>query len=131
MTAVLPRFPRASAVRGRVHDALRASSGGGDLPGGGLPARAVSHGTIAAIDGDKVVVQLENGSAAGYPVGMRDVEIRRSVGVGVRGRVVASNRDKDRITIKVVRGNASRLSVGIAVEVVQAADAGAEGIDGC
>ena len=91
-------------------------------------AKGVS-GTIAAIDGDKVVVQMEKGKGADFPVGMRDVEIRQSAGASVRGRVVASG--KDRITIKVVRGKTSVLAVGAAVEVGQAADAGAEGIDGC
>lgn len=85
-------------------------------------------GRITAINGDKVVVQLEKGKGAGFPVGMRDVEIKGG-GVSVRGRIVESS--ADRITVKVVRGKASSLSVGSTVEVGQAADAGAEGIDGC
>ncbi len=86
------------------------------------------RGKITAINGDKVVVQLEKGKGAGFPVGMRDVEIKGG-GASVRGRVVESS--ADRITLKVVRGKVSTLSVGSAVEVGQAADAGAEGIDGC
>lgn len=85
-------------------------------------------GKIAAINGDKVVVQLEKGKGAAFPVGMRDVEIKGE-GASVRGRIVESR--ADRITVKVVRGKTSSLSVGSAVEVGQAADAGAEGIDGC
>lgn len=86
------------------------------------------QGKIAAVNGDRVVVQLEKGKGAGFPVGMRDVEIKGG-GASVRGRIVESS--ADRITIKVVRGKVSALSVGAAVEVGQAADAGAEGIDGC
>lgn len=85
-------------------------------------------GKITAVNGDRVVVQLEKGKGAGFPVGMRDVEIKGG-GAAVRGRVVESS--ADRITVKVVRGKVSTLSVGAAVEVGQAADAGAEGIDGC
>lgn len=92
-----------------------------------VPALA-GPGKIAAIKGDRVVVHLEKGKGGGFPIGMRDVEIKGG-GVSVRGRVVESGADK--ITVKVVRGKASNLSVGSAVEVGQAADAGAEGIDGC
>lgn len=84
---------------------------------------------MMAVDGDKVVVQLNGGKGAAFPVGMRDVEIRESGAVCVRGRVVASS--KDRITIKVVKGKIAKLYSGAGVEVGQAADAGAEGIDGC
>ncbi len=90
---------------------------------------AGTSGTVVSVDGDKVVVQLEKGKGAGFPVGMRDVEIKESAGAAVRGRIVSSGRD--RITVKVVRGKASKLSAGAAVSVGQAADAGAEGIDGC
>lgn len=98
------------------------------LTAGSALAKGAS-GTVVAVDGDKVSVQFEKGKAAGFPVGMRDVEIRAHGGATVRGRVMAVK--GDRITVKVVRGKASSLSVGAPVDVGQAADAGAEGIDGC
>lgn len=95
----------------------------------GPAVAAGASGKVTAISGDKVTVELEKGKAAGFPVGMRDVEIKGAGGANVRGRVMAVK--GDRITIKVVRGKPSSLSVGGAVNVGQAADAGAEGIDGC
>lgn len=86
-------------------------------------------GTVLSVDSEKVVVQLDHGKGAGFPVGMRDVEIRESGTVCARGRIVASNKDK--ITIKVVRGKTAKLHSGSDVQVGQAADAGSEGIDGC
>lgn len=88
-----------------------------------------TSGTVVSVDAEKVVIQLDHGKGAAFPVGMRDVEIKESGTVCARGRIVASN--KDRITIKVVRGKTARLREGSGVQIGQAADAGAEGIDGC
>jgi hypothetical protein len=94
----------------------------------GSALAAGASGKVVSTDAEKVVVQLDKGKGASFPVGMKDVEVKGGGG-SVRGRVTASSGDK--VTVKVVKGKASSLSVGASVEVGQSANADAEGIDGC
>lgn len=95
------------------------------LPGVALAAPV--KGKVVSAEADKVVVQLPTGKGAAFPVGMRDVEVKKEGAMVVRGRITASSGDK--ISLKVVKGKSAGLSEGDAVEIEQSASA--EGIDGC
>lgn len=84
-------------------------------------------GEVVSVEEGKVTLQLEKGKGPGFPVGMRDVEIRKNGEVVVSGRVMAVN--EDRITLAVIKGRSSDLSAGVPVEVEQSRTE--EKIDGC
>jgi len=74
-------------------------------------------GEVVSVDDGKVTIRLEKGNVSDFPVGMRDVEIRKDGIVVVYGRVMAVN--GDRITLAVIKGKSSDLSAGVSVEVEQ------------
>ncbi len=90
---------------------------------------AGTPGKVAAVEGDKVVVQLGNGGAAAFPLGTRGIDIKTVAGVSVRGKVVAVNGDK--VTFRIMRGKASSLTAGASVELERAMKAGSEEMQGC
>ncbi len=90
---------------------------------------AGTSGKVAAIEGDKVVVQAGQGDGATFPVGTRGIDIKSLDGTSVRGRVVAVNGDK--ITFKIMRGKASSLAVGASVVLERAVKAASEEMQGC
>ncbi len=90
---------------------------------------AGTSGKVASVDGDKVIVQVDKGGAAAFPVGTRGIDIKSADGVSLRGKVVAVNGDK--ITFRVMRGKASSLSAGTAVDLQRALKAGSEEMQGC
>lgn len=93
----------------------------GSALAGGAPAKVVSS------EPEKLVVRFENGEGSAFPAGMRDVEIRSGGVVVIRGRVMTSSPDE--ATFAIIKGKATGLPAGTAVEVEQAT--AAEGIDGC
>ncbi len=90
---------------------------------------AGTSGKVASVDGDKVIVQVDKGSVAAFPVGTRGIDIKSAEGVSLRARVVAVNGDK--ITFRVMRGKASSLAAGTAVDLQRAMKAGSEEMQGC
>lgn len=96
----------------------------------GTAAAKSAAGKVVAVEGDKVTVQLEKGSAADFPVGTSGVEVKGG-GKSVKGKVLASGGNK--VTIQVKKGAASSLAAGAAVEVEAAekAKAGGEELQGC
>ncbi len=84
-------------------------------------------GKVVSVEEDKVIVQMDEGKGSAFPVGMRDVEIRKDGAMVVRGRIMAVT--GDRITLAVLKGKSSNLSAGASVEVEQSTKI--EEIDGC
>ncbi len=86
-------------------------------------------GKVASVDKDKVVLQLGDSEGANFPVGTRNVEIRSTDGVTLKGRVVAVTGDK--VTFKIMRGKASSLDVGGSVSLEKIVRTGSEEMQGC
>jgi hypothetical protein len=84
-------------------------------------------GEVVSVEEGKVTLQLEKDKGSDFPVGTRDVEIRKDGKVVVYGRVMAVN--GDRITLAVIRGKSSDLSAGVSVEVEQSKTE--EKMEGC
>lgn len=84
-------------------------------------------GKVVSAEEDKVTVQLEEGKAAGFPVGTRDVELKKDGAVVVSGRIMSVNGDK--VTLAVIKGKYTDLPAGTSVEVEQSRMP--EKVDGC
>jgi hypothetical protein len=79
------------------------------------PRPALAKGKIVSVAPGKVVVQLEKGRGADFPVGTLDVELWAGDVLAAKGEISAC--DGDRIAFKDAENASVKLAPGDAVEV--------------